>query len=109
MPGPRLEKAELFVVHLIHFAEKFDDDPIRTPVIDRNIVSNDVAARSPGERDLVFGQQIAGAFDVGPVTHFKRDMMDRVFRVTEKIHGVVVAATTQKCEEITAPVGDAET
>ena len=52
MPRPRLEKAELFVVHLIHFAEKFDDDPVRAPVVDRNIVPDDVAKRSPGQRIL---------------------------------------------------------
>src|ERR1700758_1854038 len=38
MPGPRLEKAELFVVHLIHLAEEFYHDAVRAPVIDRNIV-----------------------------------------------------------------------
>src|SRR6201987_2819903 len=36
-------------------------------------------------------------------------MMDRGLRVTEKIHGVMVAATTQKCEKVTAPVRDAKT
>jgi hypothetical protein len=44
-----------------------------------------MAERSPGERDLVLGQKIAGAFDIGRVAHFKRDMMDRRLRVTEKI------------------------
>ena len=63
MPRPRLEKAELFIVHLIHLAEKFDHHAVGVLVIDRNIVPDDMPQRSPGERDLVFGQKIAGAFD----------------------------------------------
>jgi hypothetical protein len=55
MPRPRLEKAELFVVHLIHLAEEFDHDAVGIAVIDRNIVPDNVAQRPPGERDLVLG------------------------------------------------------
>jgi hypothetical protein len=46
-------------------------------VIDRNVVADDVAQRAPGELDLAFHQEIAGALDVGPIAHFKRDVMDR--------------------------------
>src|SRR5271166_2526713 len=109
MPRPRLEKAELFVVHLIHLAKEFDHDAIGALVIDRNIVPDDMPERSPGERDLVLGQEIASALDIGPIAHFKRDMMNRGLRVTEKIHGVMIAAATQKREEVAAPVGDAKT
>ena len=108
MPGPPLEKAELFVVHLIHLAEEFDHDAIGILVIDRNIVPNDMPVRSPGERDLVLGQKIAGAFDIGPVAHFKGDMMDRGLGVTEKVDGVMIAAATQKREEVAPPVGNAK-
>src|SRR6516165_3434888 len=108
MPWPRLEKAELFVVHLVHLAEELDHHAVGVPVIDRDIVPDDMAERSPGERDLVLGQKIAGALDIGPITQFKRDMMDRGLRVPEKIHGVMIAAATQKCEEVAAPVGDAK-
>jgi hypothetical protein len=63
-------------------------------MIDRNIVPDNMPERSPSERDLVLCQKIGSAFDIGPVAHFKRDMMDRGLRVTEKIHSVMIAATT---------------
>ena len=109
MPWPRLEKAELFVVHLVHFAEKLDHDAVGVPVIDRDIVPDDVAERSPGELDVALGQEIAGAFDVGPVAHLESDVMNGGLGVTEKIHGVMIAAAAQKGEEIAAPVGNAKT
>ena len=93
---------------LIHLAEELDHHAIRILMIDRNIVPDNMPQRSPGERDLVLGQKIAGAFDIGPVAHFKRDMMDRRLRVTEKIDGVMIAAAAQKGEEVAAPVGDAK-
>src|SRR5204863_4532124 len=109
MPRSWLEKAELFVVHLIHFAEELDHDAIGVPVIDRDIVPDDVAERSPGELDIVLGQEIAGTLDVGPVAHLERDVMNGGLGVTEEIHGVMIAAAAQKSEEIAAPVGNAKT
>src|SRR5215472_9489562 len=64
VPRPRLEKAQLLVVHLIHLAEESDYDPVGVSVIDRNVVPDDMAERSPGQRDLVLRQKIASAFDV---------------------------------------------
>src|SRR5579872_5164575 len=109
MPRPRLEIAELLVVHLIHLAEKLDHHAIRIAVIDRNIMSDDVAERSPGQRDLVLGQKIGSPLYIGPVAHLKRDMMDCGLGVTEKIDGVMIAAAAQKGEKVAAPVRHAKT
>src|SRR5262249_39421093 len=108
VPRPRLEKAELFVVHLIHLAEEFDHHAIGIAVIDCNIVAYYMPQRSPGERDLVLGQKIGSAFDIGPLAHFKGDMMDCGLSVAQKVHGVMIAAATQKGEEVAAPVGNAK-
>src|SRR5262249_45587363 len=42
VPGARLEKAELLVVHLVHLAEEFDHHAVRTLMIDRDVVTDNV-------------------------------------------------------------------
>src|SRR5262249_12174376 len=109
MPGPRLEKAELLVGHLIHFAEKLDHHAVGTLVIDGDVVADNVAQRAPGQLDLVLGEEIAGSLDVGPVAYLKCNMMNRGLGVAQEIHGVMIAAATQEGEEIASPIRDAET
>src|SRR3984885_2246334 len=108
MPWPRFEKAKLLVVHLIEFAEEFDRHAVGVLVIDRDVVPDNVTQRPPGQLDVSFGEEIAGAFDVRPVAHLEGDVMDRGFGVAQEIHRVMVAAAAQESEKIAAPIRNAK-
>src|SRR6516164_10830403 len=59
MPGPRLEIAELLVLHLIELAEQFDHLIVRIAVIGGDVVARAVAQRSPDDRNLLLPEQVA--------------------------------------------------
>ena len=44
-------------MHLVHLAEKFDDDAVGVLVIDRDVMADDVTHRPPGELDLFFANR----------------------------------------------------
>src|SRR5438105_3164072 len=49
MPRPRLEVAELLVLHLVELTEKLDHLLVRIAVIGRDIVAGTMAQRSPDD------------------------------------------------------------
>src|SRR6516164_7876021 len=60
VPGARIEPAERFVLHLIHLAEELDPDLVGVAVIDRDVVTDDMAARAPDQANVVLGEPLAG-------------------------------------------------
>src|SRR6185312_16010931 len=61
VPGPRLEIAELLVVHLVEIGEELDRDAVGILVIDRDVVPDQVADRPPEQLDVLAGEKVAGA------------------------------------------------
>src|SRR5215472_2284275 len=59
MPRPRLEIAELLVLHLVELAEQFDHLIVRIAVIGGDVVARAVAQRAPYDRDLLLPEQVA--------------------------------------------------
>src|SRR6476469_7620879 len=65
VPGPRLEIAELLVMHLVEIGEELDRDAVGILVIDRDVVPDQVADRPPEQLDVLAGEEVAGAGDRG--------------------------------------------
>src|ERR1700693_2281481 len=96
VPRPRVEIAQRLVFHLIHLAEKLDAHLVGIAVIDRDIVADDVAARTPDQMEVVAGERFRRALDFGPVLDLKRDVVELRLGVVDEIHGVVVGIAAQE-------------
>src|SRR5215472_8130959 len=59
VPGPRLEIAELLVLHLVELAKQFDHLIVGIAVIGGDVVARAVAQRSPDDRNLLLPEQVA--------------------------------------------------
>src|SRR5690349_19025512 len=59
VPGPRLEIAELFVLHLVELAVKLDHLIVRIAMIGGDVVTRYVTQRSPDDRNLLLSEQVA--------------------------------------------------
>jgi hypothetical protein len=60
---------------LIKLAIELHDLSVRIAVIDKNVVSDDVAARPLDEVVVVAAEEIARALNFRPVLHLESDMM----------------------------------
>src|ERR1700693_5945974 len=76
VPRPRIEIAQRLVLHLVHLAEELDAHLVGVAVIDRDIVADDVATRTPDQMDVVTGECLRGALDFSPVLDLERNVME---------------------------------
>ena len=104
VPRPRLEIAELLVVHQVEIGEELDRDAVGVLVIDRDVVSDEVADRTPKQLDVLAREEVAGAVDLGFVAQLEREVVNIGVVGLQQIDRVVVAAAAQEGEEIAAPV-----
>ena len=108
VPRPRLEIAELLVLHLIELGIELDDVVVGVVVIGRDVVARPVPQRSPDDRNRLLAEQLAGVLDVGEVLHLERDVVHLRLLAGEEVHRVMVRAAAQKREEVLHPVGNPE-
>jgi hypothetical protein len=76
VPRPRLEIAEVLVVHDVEIGEELDRDAVGVLVVDRDIVADQVPDRTPEQLDVLAREKVAGAVDFGFIAQLKRDVMD---------------------------------
>src|SRR4029077_176866 len=76
VPRPRLEIAELLVVHQVEIGEELDRDAVGVLVIDRDVVSDEVADRTPKQLDVLAREEVAGAVDLGFVAQLEREVVN---------------------------------
>src|SRR5207247_11238930 len=105
VPGTRIEIAEPFVLHKIHFTEELDPHLVGIAVIDGDVVADDMAAGTPHQMNVVLSKPIAGYLNFGPVFHLKRNMMELRYLIDYKIDRVVIRSAAKEGECIIAPVG----
>ena len=108
VPRPRLEVAELLVLHLVELGVELDHVIVGVVVVGRDVVARPVAQRSPDDRDRLLAEQLAGVLDLGEVLHLEGDVMHLRLLAGEEIHRVVVRPAAQEREEVLDPVGHAE-
>src|SRR5580704_16529736 len=109
MPGTRLEIAEALVLHLVEFAIELHDLAVGITMINKDIVADDVAARSPDQMIVVAAEEVARALDFRPVFHFEVDVMHFLVRAMRgKIHRVMVGPASHENEKVASPVRHAE-
>ena len=104
MPRTRIEVAERFVLHQIHFAEEFDPDLVGVAMIDRDVVADDVAPRTPDQMDVVLGEPFAGALNLRPVLYLERDVVELRDLVEDEVDGMVIGPATQEREGVAMPI-----
>src|SRR6202045_2563587 len=71
VPRPRIEIAERLVLHLVHLAEELDAHLVGIAVVDRDIVADDVAARTPDQMDVLAGHGFPPPPDIGPILYLE--------------------------------------
>src|SRR5262245_23031358 len=76
MPRPRLEIAELLVVHQVDVGEELDGDAVGILVIDRDVVPDEVPDRTPEQLDVLACEEVAGAVDLGFVAQLERKVVN---------------------------------
>jgi hypothetical protein len=79
-------------VHLVEIGEELDRDAIGILVIDRDVVPDQVADRSPEQLDVLAGEQVAGAIDLGFVAQFEREVVNVGIVGLQQVDGVVINA-----------------
>ena len=104
MPRPRLEVAELLVLHQIELAKQFGDETIRAAVIGKQIVADAVAAGPPQCLVTVHAQEIAGLLQLAPVPHFECGVEVTVGAGAHQIDRVMVGAAAQEYEKVGHPI-----
>ena len=104
MPRARVEIAERLVLDLVHLGEDLDPHQILVAVVGRDVVADDVAARTPHQVNLVAREEIAGLVDLRPVEHLERDVVQLWLLVDDEVQRVVVGVAAHEHEEVAAPV-----
>src|ERR1700704_4406527 len=94
MPWPRLEIAELLVVHLVEIGEELDRDAVGILMIDRDVVPDQVTDRAPEQLDVLASEKIAGTVDLGLVAQLEREVVNVGVVGLQQVDGVVIAAAT---------------
>src|SRR6516162_7859174 len=109
VPGPRIEIAELLILHLVEFDIELDRVVVRVAVIGRDVVAGAVPHRAPEQLDLLGGEHLAGVLHVRDVLELERNVMQLRGRALDEIDGVVIGIAAQEYEPVLDPVGDPET
>src|SRR6516165_5976937 len=104
VPRSRLEIAELLVEHQVDVGEELDGDAVGVLVIDRDVVPDEMADRTPEQLDVLAREEVAGAVDLGFIAQLEREVVNVGVVGLQQIDRVVIAAAAQKGEEIAAPV-----
>src|SRR5262249_1647871 len=109
VPGPRIEIAELLILHLVEFDIELDRVVVRVAVIGRDVVAGAMPHRAPEQLDLLGGEHLAGVLHVRDVLELERNVMQLRARALDEIDGVVIGIAAQEHEPVLDPVGDPET
>jgi hypothetical protein len=94
VPWPRLEIAELLVVHDVEIGEELDRDAVGILVVDRDVVADQVADRTPEQLDVLLAEKIAGAVDLGLVAQLEGEVVNVAVVGLQQVDAVMVAAAT---------------
>jgi hypothetical protein len=108
MPGPRIEIAELLVLHLVQFGIELDGLAVRIAVENRDVVPRSEPHRPPDDLDVLLPEQIAGGLQMGEILQLESHVVDADGLAGEEVHGVVVGIAAHEDEEVADPVGDAK-
>src|SRR5579862_8981953 len=106
MPRPRVEIAERLVAHLVHLAKELDADLVGVAVIDRDIMADNMSARTPHQMDIVLGQRFGSTLDFRPILDLECDVMELRLGVVDEIDRVVIGIAAQEGKIVGAPVRD---
>src|SRR5262245_38147754 len=72
--------------------------------MDRDVVPDEVADRTPEQLDVLAREEVASAVDLGFVAQLEREVVNVGVVGLQQIDRVVIAAAAQEGEEIAAPI-----
>src|SRR5262245_34106838 len=104
VPGPRIEIAELLVLHLVELGEHFDHLPVRIEVDRPTVVAWAKPHRSPDDLDVLATEQVADVVQMRGVAQLERDVMHAAMRPGNEVHRVMVGVAAHENEHVADPV-----
>ena len=74
VPRPRIEIAQLLVLHLVELGIDLDHLIVGVAVERRDVVAGPEPHRPPDDRDVLLAEQIAGALQMREIAQLERDV-----------------------------------
>jgi hypothetical protein len=109
VPGPRIEIAELVVLHLVELGVELDHPVVVVAVEGGEVVPGAKTHRPPDDRNLPLAEKIARRLQVGEIFQLVGDVMHLDILAGDEIYRMMVGVAAHEDEEIADPVGDTET
>ena len=106
MPGPRIEIAELLVLHLVELDVELDGVLVRIAVIGGDVVAGPVPHRPPQQPDVLMREHLAGGLHVRHVLQLEGDVVHLDIVALDEVHGVMVRVAAHEHEPVLDPVRD---
>src|SRR3569833_2844596 len=90
VPWPRIEVAELLILHLVELGVEFDHPVVVIAMERRDVVARSESHRSPDDREFPFPDQVARSLQVREIPQLERDVVHLDALAADEIHRVMV-------------------